>query len=44
VRATDLRYTVMQKAFQSEKTVESIQEKMGYVRKWVLTERQERFE
>ncbi|MGE7998112.1 tyrosine-type recombinase/integrase [Lysinibacillus sp. NPDC093190] len=44
VRATDLRYTVMQKAFQSEKTVENIQEKMGYVRKWVLTERQERFE
>ncbi|MFT9816542.1 tyrosine-type recombinase/integrase [Lysinibacillus sp. NPDC056185] len=44
VRATDLRYTVMQKAFQSEKTVENIQEKMGYVRKWVLTERQGRFE
>lgn len=44
VRATDLRYTVMQKAFQSEKTIENIQEKMGYVRKWVLTERQERFE
>ncbi|MGE8006291.1 tyrosine-type recombinase/integrase [Lysinibacillus sp. NPDC093216] len=44
VRATDLRYTVMQKAFQSEKTIENIQEKMGYVRKWVLTERQGRFE
>ncbi len=44
VRATDLRYTVMQKAFQSEKTIENIQEKMGYVRKWVLTERQDRFE
>lgn len=44
VRATDLRYTVMQKAFQSEKTIETIQEKMGYVRKWVLTERQGRFE
>ncbi|MFJ3389354.1 tyrosine-type recombinase/integrase [Lysinibacillus sp. NPDC086135] len=44
VRATDLRYTVMQKAFKSENTVESIQEKMGYVRKWVLTERQGRFE
>jgi len=29
VRATDLRYTVMQKAFQSEKTIEIIQEKMG---------------
>ncbi|WP_285397513.1 tyrosine-type recombinase/integrase [Lysinibacillus sp. fls2-241-R2A-57] len=44
VRATDLRYTVMQKAFQSEKTIENIQEKMGYVRKWVLTERHGRFE
>ena len=44
VRATDLRYTVMQKAFKSENTIESIQEKMGYVRKWVLTERQGRFE
>lgn len=44
VRATDLRYTVMQKAFQNEKTVENIQEKMGYVRKWVLTERKGRFE
>ncbi|MGE7673203.1 tyrosine-type recombinase/integrase [Lysinibacillus sp. NPDC094403] len=44
VRATDLRYTVMQKEFQNEKTVENIQEKMGYVRKWVLTERQGRFE
>ena len=43
VRATDLRYTVMQKAFQSEKTIEHIQQTMGYVRKWVLTERQERF-
>ena len=44
VRATDLRYTVMQKAFQSEKTIEHIQQTMGYVRKWVLTERQGRFE
>lgn len=44
VRATDLRYTVMQRAFQSEKIIENIQEKMGYVRKWVLTERQGRFE
>ncbi len=44
VRATDLRYTVIQKAFQSENTIENIQEKMGYVRKWVLTERQGRFE
>ncbi|MFJ7730716.1 tyrosine-type recombinase/integrase [Lysinibacillus sp. NPDC097231] len=44
VRATDLRYTVMQKAFQSEKTIENIQQTMGYVRKWVLTERQGRFE
>lgn len=44
VRATDLRYTVMQKAFQNEKTIENIQGKMGYVRKWVLTERQGRFE
>lgn len=43
VRATDLRYTVMQKALQSEKTIEIIQQKMGYVRKWVLTERGERF-
>lgn len=43
VRATDLRYTVMQKAFHSEKTIEHIQQTMGYVRKWVLTERQERF-
>ncbi|MFJ7367833.1 tyrosine-type recombinase/integrase [Lysinibacillus sp. NPDC098008] len=44
VRATDLRYTVMQKAFQQEKTLEHIQQEMGYVRKWVLTERQRRFE
>lgn len=43
VRATDLRYTVIQKALQSEKTIEIIQQKMGYVRKWVLTERGERF-
>ncbi|WP_336634672.1 site-specific integrase [Lysinibacillus fusiformis] len=44
VRATDLRYTVMQRAFQEEKTLEHIQQDMGYVRKWVLTERQQRFE
>lgn len=44
VRATDLRYTVMQRAFQQEKTLEHIQQEMGYVRKWVLTERQQRFE
>lgn len=44
VRATDLRYTVMQRAFQEEKTLEHIQQEMGYVRKWVLTERQQRFE
>jgi len=44
VRATDLRYTVMQRAFQQEKTLEHIQQEMGYVRKWVLTERQQRLE
>ncbi|EON72288.1 tyrosine-type recombinase/integrase [Lysinibacillus sphaericus] len=44
VRATDLRYTVMQKALQSEKTIENIQQTMGYVRKWVLTERGGRFQ
>lgn len=44
IRATDLRYTVMQRAFQQEKTLEHIQQEMGYVRKWVLTERQQRFE
>ncbi|GLC89102.1 tyrosine-type recombinase/integrase [Lysinibacillus piscis] len=44
VRATDLRYTVIQKAFQSDKTIEHIQQEMGYVRKWVVAERQERFE
>lgn len=44
VRATDLRYTVMQKALQSENAIENIQKQMGYVRKWVLTERGERFE
>lgn len=43
VRATDVRYTVLQKALQSEKTIETIQQNMGYVRKWVLTERGERF-
>ncbi|CAM5301236.1 Integrase OS=Lysinibacillus sphaericus OX=1421 GN=LS41612_12010 PE=4 SV=1 [Lysinibacillus sphaericus] len=43
VRATDVRYTVLQRALQSEETVENIQQKMGYVRKWVLTERGERF-
>ncbi|MGE7093683.1 tyrosine-type recombinase/integrase [Lysinibacillus sp. NPDC048646] len=43
VRATDLRYTVLQKGLQSEKTIENIQQTMGYVRKWVLTERGERF-
>lgn len=43
VRATDIRYTVLQKALQSEKTIETIQQQMGYVRKWVLTERGERF-
>lgn len=43
VRATDLRYTVLQKSLQSEKTIENIQQTMGYVRKWVLTERGERF-
>ncbi len=44
IRATDLRYTVMQRAFQQEKTLEHIQQEMGYVRKWVLTERQQRLE
>lgn len=44
VRATDLRYTVMQKALQSDNEIETIQQQMGYVRKWVLTERSERFE
>ena len=44
VRATDLRYTVIQKALQSENEIETIQQQMGYVRKWVLTERRERFE
>lgn len=44
VRATDIRYTVMQKALQSENSIEDIQQQMGYVRKWVLTERGERFE
>lgn len=44
VRATDLRYTVMQRSFQQDKTLEHIQQEMGYVRKWVLTERQKRFE
>ncbi|WP_249039322.1 tyrosine-type recombinase/integrase [Lysinibacillus mangiferihumi] len=43
VRATDVRYTVLQRALQSEETVENIQQKMGYVRKWVLTERGQRF-
>lgn len=43
VRATDLRYTVMQKALQSEHTIETVQQQMGYVRKWVLTERGDRF-
>lgn len=44
VRATDIRYTVMQKALQSENSIENIQQQMGYVRKWVFTERSERFE
>ncbi|WP_155591119.1 tyrosine-type recombinase/integrase [Lysinibacillus cavernae] len=44
IRATDLRYTVMQRAFQQEKTLEHIQQEMGYVRKWVLKERQQRLE
>ncbi|MFJ7666577.1 tyrosine-type recombinase/integrase [Lysinibacillus sp. NPDC097195] len=44
VRATDVRYTVLQRALQSDETIESIQQKMGYVRKWVLTERGQRFE
>lgn len=44
VRATDLRYTVMQKALQSDNPIENIQQQMGYVRKWILTERGERFE
>lgn len=44
VRATDIRYTVMQKAFQSESSIESILQQMGYARKWVLTERGERFD
>ncbi|KOS68472.1 integrase [Lysinibacillus contaminans] len=44
VRATDIRYTVMQKALQSENALENIQQQMGYVRKWVLTERGKRFE
>jgi len=43
VRATDVRYTVLQKAIKSDNTIESIQQKMGYVRKWVLTERRDRF-
>lgn len=43
VRATDVRYTVLQKSLQSDNTIDSIQQKMGYVRKWVLTERRDRF-
>lgn len=44
IRATDIRYTVLQKALQSENTIENILQQMGYVRKWVLTERGERFD
>ncbi|MFJ7737440.1 tyrosine-type recombinase/integrase [Lysinibacillus sp. NPDC097287] len=44
VRATDIRYTVMQKALQNENSIENTLQQMGYVRKWVLTERGDRFD
>lgn len=44
VRATDIRYTVMQHALQSDNSIENTFQQMGYVRKWILTERRGRFE
>lgn len=44
IRATDLRYSVIQRVVTADENPEDYIERFGYARKWVLTERQNRLQ